>query len=152
MKNTVIKNEEAEIKEIVDRETQAWNQQDLAKLMSIFHPDMVWPWPRTSQSHDPIDWIFEVGRFNYKRWQKGWAELFASHRLVHNNRKIVKIVVSKEGDGAFAVVDIDTLWQRISDGKDFHWHGRACKIYTKVNDQWKMISHTGLLDYSSRQN
>jgi hypothetical protein len=48
MKNTIIKNEEAEIKEIVDRETQAWNQQDLAKLMSIFHPDMVWPWPRTS--------------------------------------------------------------------------------------------------------
>ena len=41
MKNTIIKNEEAEIKEIVDRETQAWDQQDLAKLMSIFHPDMV---------------------------------------------------------------------------------------------------------------
>jgi ketosteroid isomerase-like protein len=84
MKNTIIKNEVAEIKEIVDRETQAWDQQDLAKLMSIFHPDMVWPWPRTSQSHDPIDWIFEVGRFNYERWQKGWSELFASHRLVHN--------------------------------------------------------------------
>jgi ketosteroid isomerase-like protein len=46
MENTIIKNEEAEIKEIVDRETQAWDQQDLDKLMSIFHPDMVWPWPR----------------------------------------------------------------------------------------------------------
>jgi hypothetical protein len=32
---------ESEIKEIVDRETQAWNQQDIDKLMSIFHPDMV---------------------------------------------------------------------------------------------------------------
>lgn len=151
----MMKNEEeaeAEIKEMVDRETQAWDNQDVVKLMGIFHHDMVWPWPRTPQSHDPLDWIFELGRFNYERWRKEWTELFASHRLVHNNRKIVKIVVSKEGDGAFAVVDIDTLWQRISDRKDFHWHGRACKIYTKVNDQWKMISHTGLLDYSSRQN
>jgi hypothetical protein len=86
----------AEVKEIVDRETQAWDQQDLDKLMSVFHPDMVWPWARTSQSHDPIDWIFEVGRFNYERWPKGWAELFALHRLVHNIRKIRKIVVSKE--------------------------------------------------------
>jgi hypothetical protein len=95
--------------------------------MSIFHPDMVWPWPRTPQSHDPIDWIFEVGRFNYERWRKGWAEHFASHRLVHNIRKIRKIVISKGGDVVFAVVDVDTLWRRISDGKDFHWHGCACK-------------------------
>jgi hypothetical protein len=51
------------------------DQQDLDMLISIFHPDMVWPWPRTSQSHDPIDWIFEIGRFNYERWKKGWAEL-----------------------------------------------------------------------------
>jgi hypothetical protein len=29
-----------EIKEIVDRETQGWNKQDLDLLMSIFHPDM----------------------------------------------------------------------------------------------------------------
>jgi hypothetical protein len=34
MKNTIIKNEVAEIKEIVDRETQAWDQQDLDKLMA----------------------------------------------------------------------------------------------------------------------
>ena len=111
---------------------------------------MVWPWPRTSQSHDPIDWIFEVGRFNCKRRRKRWAELFASHRLIHNNRKIVKIGVSKECDDAFAVVGVDILWQRISDRKDLHSHESACKIYTKVNDKWKMISHTGLLDYSSR--
>jgi ketosteroid isomerase-like protein len=140
---------ENEITEIVNRETEAWNTQDLDKLMSIFHPDMVWPWPRTPQSHDPIDWIFEVGRFNYERWQKGWAELFASHKLVHNKRKIQKIVISKEGNGAFAVVDIDTLWRRNSDGKDFRWNGRTCKIYTKLdNGNWKMISQTGVLDYS----
>jgi hypothetical protein len=62
---------ESEIKEIVERETRAWNEQNLDQLMSIFHPDMVWPWPRTPQSHDPMDWIFEVGRFNYDRWKKG---------------------------------------------------------------------------------
>ena len=52
--------------------------------------------------------------------KKKISRIFASHRLVHNNRKIVKIVVSKECNGAYAVVDVDTSWQRISDGKDFH--------------------------------
>ena len=141
--------EELGIKEIVDRETKSWNEQNLDRLMSIFHPDMVWPWPRTSQSHDPIDWIFEVGRFNYERWKKGWEDLFRSHRLVHNIRKIQKIEISKEGDGAFAVVDIDTLWRNCDDGKDFPWVGRVCKVYTKVkNGEWKMIFQTGALDYS----
>jgi ketosteroid isomerase-like protein len=83
--------------------------------------------------------------------KKSWLDLFASHRLVHNKRRIQKIAVSKKGDRAFAVVDvIDTLWTRLEDGKDFHWEGRACKIYTKVvNGVWKIIGHrhtdTGLL-------
>ncbi len=55
-------------------------------------------------------------------------------------------MISKEGDGAFAVVDVDTLWRNI-EGNDFHWIGRACKVYTKVDGEWKMIMHTGLLDY-----
>jgi ketosteroid isomerase-like protein len=84
---------------------------------------------------------------------KTLAELFASHKLVRNIRNIRKIIVSKEGDGAFAVVDVDTLWGRLSDRRDFHWHGRACKIYTKMrNGKWKMIGHTGLLDYSQIKN
>jgi ketosteroid isomerase-like protein len=58
------------------------------------------------------------------------------------------MVVTNEGDGAFAVVDVDTLWGNKKDGKDFYWYGRACKIYTKLkNGQWKMIGHTGLLKY-----
>lgn len=138
---------EDEITEIVNRETDAWSHRDIDKLMSIFHPDMVWPWPRTENSHDPLDWVLELGRFDYDRWKKGWLDLFASHRLVHNNRKIQKIVISKEGDGAFAVVDVDTLWRRLDNGKDSHWKGRACKIYTKVDRAWKMIGHTGLLRY-----
>jgi ketosteroid isomerase-like protein len=136
-----------EIREIVNRETEAWNNQNIEKLMSLFHPDMVWPWPRTESSHDPMDWVLELGRFDYDRWKKGWLDLFASHQLIYNNRKIQKIVVSKEGDGAFAVVDVDTLWRRLDNGKDFHWKGRACKIYTTVNGVWKMIGHTGLLQY-----
>ena len=36
---------EAEIQEMVDRETRAWDSQDAEALVSIFHPDMVWPWP-----------------------------------------------------------------------------------------------------------
>lgn len=138
---------EEEIREIVNRETEAWDKQDIDKLMSLFHPDIVWPWPRTEDSHDPMDWVLELGRFDYDRWKKGWLDLFASHRLIHNNRKIQKIVISEEGDGAFAVVDVDTRWRRLDNGKDFHWKGRACKIYTKVNGVWKMIGHTGLLQY-----
>jgi len=137
-----------EIKEIIDRETQGWNNQDLDLLMSIFHHDMVWPWPKTPQSHDPMDWIFELGKFDNKRWRKIWRNLFDNYYLIHNNRVIKKIVISNEGDGAFAVVDVDTLWRNRTNGRDFHWYGRACKIYTKVkNGQWKMIGHIELLKY-----
>ena len=59
-----------------------------------------------------------------------WLDLFASHHLLHNKRRIQKIAVSKKGDRAFAVVDIDTLWTRLENGKDFHWESRACKIFT----------------------
>ena len=76
---------------------------------------------------------------------------YLTQGLLHNNRKIIKIVVSRQGDRAFAVVDVNTLWSRLQMERHFYWHGRACKIYTKVNGEWKMISHTGLLDYSHRE-
>ena len=34
---------EAEIQAMVDRETTAWDRQDAETLVSLFHPDMVWP-------------------------------------------------------------------------------------------------------------
>jgi ketosteroid isomerase-like protein len=138
--------EETEITEMVDRETKAWDTQDVNLLISIFHPDMVWPWPRTFQSHDPIDWIMALGRFNKERWSKGWQDLFDSHKLVHNNREIKKIVISDEKDGALAVVDIDTLWIDKNNNKN-HWKGRVCKVYSRIGDEWKMTMHTGVLTY-----
>ncbi|WP_458746035.1 DUF4440 domain-containing protein [Candidatus Nitrosocosmicus sp. T] len=141
---------ESEIREIVNRETEAWNHKDVEKLLSIFHPDMVWPWPRTPKSHDPVEWVMELGRFNYQRWSNIYSELFGNHELIQNNRIIQKIAISNEGDGAFAVVDIDTLWKNINTDEDFHWKGRVCKIYTKINDkEWKLIAHTGVLDYDN---
>jgi ketosteroid isomerase-like protein len=137
------------IREIVDRETRAWDTRDVDLLLTIFHPDMVWPWPPDAGAHDPVDWVLELGRFDRARWRAGWQQLFDSHELVHNRRRIRRIEVSAEGDGAFAVVDVDTLW-RDADGRDFHWCGRACKIYTLVGGEWKLIAHTGLLDYPSR--
>jgi len=59
--------EETEITEIVNRETKAWDTQDVKLLISVFHPDIVWPWPRTGHSHDPIDWVMELGKFNKER-------------------------------------------------------------------------------------
>ena len=102
---------EAEIREIVDRETRAWDTQDVALLLSVFHPDMVWPWPRTYTSVDPVDWRLVLGRFDEERWRRFFEEHFAAHELVHNRRSLAKIEVSAEGDGALAVVDIDTLWR-----------------------------------------
>jgi ketosteroid isomerase-like protein len=110
---------------------------------------MIWPWPPDADAHDPASWVFPMGRFERERWREGWQKLFDSHRLVRNKRITVKIVVSEQGDGAFAVVDIDTLW-RDSSGKDFHWIGRACKGYTKVGREWKLIMHTGLLNYNMK--
>ena len=140
-----------QIEEMVNRETRAWDTQDVDLLMTIFHPDMVWPWPRTPQSHDPMDWIIEWGRYNYDRWKSGWQRLFDTHRLVHNKREIKRVEISPEGDGALAVVDIDTLWIDDS-GKENHWLGRVCKVYSKVGNEWKMTMHTGVLDYSHLQN
>jgi ketosteroid isomerase-like protein len=138
---------EREIEEIVHRETRAWDRKDVDLLLTIFHPDMVWPWPPSPEAHDPALWVMELGRFDADRWRRGWQELFATHSLIHNRRQIVKIVPSLEKDGAFAVVDVDTLW-RDGAGRDSHWKGRACKIYSKVGGDWKLIAHTGLLDYT----
>ncbi len=137
---------ENEIRDIVNRETRAWDTKDADALVSLFHPDMIWPWPRDENAHDPVDWEFPYGRYNKERWKSNWQELFDTHNLIHNNREIIKIVISDEKDGAYAVVDVDTLW-RDKNVNDFHWKGRACKGYTKVDGVWKMIMHTGLLRY-----
>ena len=137
---------ETEIAEIVNRETKAWDNQDVDLLISIFHPDMVWPWPRTPQSHNPMDWDLVLGKFDKERWSKGWQDLFNNYKLTHNKREIKKIVISKEGDGAFAVVDIDTLWIDRNNVKN-HWKGTVCKVYSKIGSEWKMTIHTGVLEY-----
>jgi ketosteroid isomerase-like protein len=141
---------EAQIQAMVDRETSAWNRQDARALVALFHPDMVWPWPPDGQSHDPETWVFPQGRFDAVRWRADWERLFAACELVHNRRATVRIEVSAQGDGAFAVVDVDTLWRHRQTGELSHWLGRACKGYTLVNGEWLLIYHTGLLDYSRR--
>ena len=135
-----------EIEEIVDRESRAWDTKDVELLLTIFHPDMVWPWPRDAKAHDPMDWVLEFGRYNYERWRDNWQGLFDNFELIHNRRLVQKIEVSKELDGAFAVVDIDTLW-RDDEGKESHWKGRTCKVFSKVGVEWKMTMHTGVLEY-----
>jgi ketosteroid isomerase-like protein len=143
-----IQSVESEIQALVDRETDAWNRQDAEALVEIFHPDMVWPWPPDGVTHDPAGWVFPMGRYDRARWKGSWEDLFRSHELVHNRRATVRLSVSEQQDGAFAVVDVDTLWRHRETGQAFHWKGRACKGYTKVGDRWLLIFHTGLLDYA----
>ena len=136
-----------EIQNMIDTETRAWDEGDPELLVSIFHPDMVWPWPPDNTAHDPLEWEFIQGRFNHDRWRDRWRELFEHYALVHNRRETLRIEISAEGDGAFAVVDVDTLWRDLETGEDFHWQGRAGKGYTLTEDGWKLIFHTGLLVY-----
>jgi ketosteroid isomerase-like protein len=140
----------AVIEELVQRETRAWDTQDVELLLSILHPDMVWPWPPHSQAHDPVEWVLVWGRYDRERWRRGWQALFDSHELIHNRRVVRRIEVSAEEDGGFAVVDVDTLWQHRHNGSREHWLGRACKLYTRLaSSEWRMIAQTGLLNYGA---
>jgi len=138
---------ETEILSMVNAETAAWNVRDADALVSLFHPDTVWPWPPNADAHDPMEWVIPYGRFDRERWKRSWQSLFDTHDLVHNIRETLRVVVSDEGDGAFAVVDVDTLWRNRTTQQLFHWKGRACKVYTKVNGRWRFIFQTGLLNY-----
>ncbi len=138
----------ATIQEMVDLETKGWDTKNPDLFLSMIHPDMVWPFPPTADSHDPVEWVFVMGRFDRERWRKDWQGLFDTHDLIHNRRKTVKIEICKEEDGALAVVDIDTLWRHKVTGKDFHWKGRVCKIYTKLRTgEWKFYYQTGALNF-----
>jgi ketosteroid isomerase-like protein len=139
---------EDEIRDMVNRETKAWDTKDSESLVNLFHEDMVWPWPKTNNDHDPMNWEIVQGKYNYQRWKKGWQDLFDLYNLEKNERKIMKIELSNEKDGAFAVVDIDTLWKNKQTGIEMNWKGRVCKVYTRTIKGWKLIMHTGVLDYS----
>jgi catechol 2,3-dioxygenase-like lactoylglutathione lyase family enzyme len=108
---------------------------------------MVWPWPSRYDAHDPVEWRFGMGRFDAERWRDHYERLFSDWELVHNHRRIVKIELSAQEDGAFAVVDIDTLWRRGDGGDEMNWKGRVCKVYSVVGNDWKMTMHTGALTY-----
>lgn len=138
---------EKQIQEIVDRETNAWDTQDVDLLLSIFHEDMVWPWPEKNTDHDPMKWVMFLGRFDYARWKEIYTKFFKQYRLVHNRRETKKVTVSDQHDAALAVVDIDTLWVDRETGEKNHWMGRTCKVYSFVGSEWKMIMHTGVLQY-----
>src|ERR1041384_3022567 len=84
------------IQDLVDLETTGWNTKNPDLFLSMIHPDIVWPCPPTADAHDPIDWVFVMGRFDRERWRKDWQGLFDSHDLIHNRRTTVKIEVSKE--------------------------------------------------------
>jgi hypothetical protein len=137
------------IQSLVDLETEGWNTKNPDLFLSIIHPDMVWAWPPSAEKHDPVEWEFIMGRFNRERWRNNWMELFTTHDLIRNVRHTIKIKITNEKDGALAVVDIDTLWRHKETGVESHWKGRVSKAYTKlISGDWKLISHSGVLDYS----
>lgn len=94
-----------------------------------------------------MDWEMPQGKFCEKRWTKIYTELFQTFDLIHNKRETQKIEISAEGDGAFAVVDVDTLWRHKNSGEEMRWFGRTCKVYTLTSDGWRFIYQTGVLVY-----
>jgi ketosteroid isomerase-like protein len=138
---------DAAILAMVERETTAWDRRDADALVQLFHPDMVWPWPPSERSHDPITWVMPMGRFEAERWRASWQELFDTHELVSNDRAVRRIETIPEGDGGFAVVDIDTRWRRRVDGHEEVWRRRVCKVYSRCAEGWKITMHTGVLVY-----
>lgn len=135
-----------QITEIIDRETTAWSEKSVEKLLSIFHPDMVWVWPTDPKNFDPISWSLPQGKFDYDRYHKIYTEWFYKFDLIKNQRNTVQIKVSQQGDGAFAVVDVDTLW-RSKTGEESHWLGRTGKTYVKMPTGWKMINQVGVFSF-----
>ncbi|MFB6154831.1 MAG: nuclear transport factor 2 family protein [Haloferacaceae archaeon] len=140
------------IRDAVDRETAAWDRQDVETLLDLFHPDMVWAWPPTAYDHDPQAWDLEFGRYDRERWREEWQTLFDTHELVHNRRTTRRIEVSEQGDGGLAVVDIDTLWRHRDTAEDFHWEGRTAKVYALVDGEWKLTAHWGALAFDDDGN
>jgi len=102
-----------------------------------------------TDAHDPIQWVIPLGRFDRRRWKQSWEELFATHELVHNRRQTLRIAVTEQRDGGFAVVDVDTLWRNRTLSTTSHWQGRACKVYTRVGNRWFFLFQTGLLGYGA---
>jgi len=137
----------AAIRRMVDRETDAWNRKDGDALVALLHPDMVWPWPESERGHDPLTWTTGMGWFNADRWRAAWQSLFDQNDLVSNERRSLRVEVTLEGDGGFAVVDIDTRWRAFQSGAEDRWFGRVRKVDAYCNDGWKMTMHTGILRY-----
>jgi hypothetical protein len=147
----------AEIEEIVNRESRAFETADAKLMLTVYHTDMVWAWPPSPTAHDPMHWILRVGRFDYDRWLKMTQLFMDTHTLIHNKRVIKKILMTDEQDGALAVVDVDTLFRRNPDkdtpwsddgeGDKLHILGRAGKTYTTVNGEWKLLAQPGTMQY-----
>ena len=90
-----------------------------------------------------------LGRFDRARWKRSWEDLFARYELVRNHRQTLRIAITEQRNGGFAVVDVDTLWRDRTSKEPFHWKGRACKVYTKVGNRWFFLFQTGLLAYGT---
>ena len=144
-----------EIKEIVERESRAFEMADAKLMLTIYHPDMVWAWPPHAKAHDPMEWIMRVGRFDYDRWLHLTQLFMDTHKLIQNERAIKKILMSDEQVGALAVGDINTVFEQSPDeespwsdgGGRLEVKGRAAKIYTTVGDEWKLLYQPGTMHY-----
>jgi hypothetical protein len=105
---------EAAIREIIDRRDTGLG----TLLLSVFRPDMVWAWPATYTSTTLSSGVSHwAGSMLSAGSGRGHCSTIAARRC--------RIEISAQGDGAFAVVDIDTLWRNDTTGAEDHLLGRT---------------------------
>ena len=49
---------------MVDDETRGWDTKNPDPFLSMVHLDMAWPFAPHADAHDPVDWMFMMGRFH----------------------------------------------------------------------------------------
>ena len=96
----------AELQEMVDRESRAYETYDANLMLTLFHPDMVWVWPPHSRAYDPMEWVLRMGRFEKNRWRAYLQKFFDEYEVLHNSRVTRKIYVSPALPGYHASANI----------------------------------------------
>lgn len=140
---------EDNLRELIKRELEALKRKDVELLLTIFHEDMVWAWPRSFNTANPFYWEMDLGRFNYERWYFHWKDFFEKFEILHAVMMPQKINLSAQEDAAFAVIDLHFQWESKTNGEIVEWRGRVCKVYTRMEKSWKLIQQTGLIPYRS---
>lgn len=135
-------NSRQHIMEVLERESRAWSARDVDGLLSVFHPDAVWPFLFNRLNPSPMVWRLTLDRFDSSAWGTYFQRIFEECAITKNVREVKSISFSTRGDQAIAVLDIDTAWLR-RDGEPMRWVGRVAKVFSIMGTEWRIMTQYG---------